>query len=93
MTIANATVKYPTVADPFGDWSRDTPWMRTRTHFVTTYSRRATDGRFQKAQVRVRRDLFDQQFAEIDIASTLRYADYCDRTDPRRRKLYLRGRG
>lgn len=79
MSVGTATM-YPVSADLFGDWSRTVPWRAEGRHLVATYARTATDGKYQSAQVRIRKDLFQQKFAEIDIASTLRHADYVDRT-------------
>lgn len=71
---------YPVCSDVFGDWSREAPWLVSKRHCVARYSRVATDGKRQVAQVRVRRDLFGTEFAEVDVAGQLRAADYRDRT-------------
>lgn len=71
---------YPICSDLYGDWIRDAPWFSNGRHMSATYSRVATDGKRQVAQVRVRRDLFGTHFAEVDIAGQLRAADYRDRT-------------
>ena len=80
MTSERPLASYPFSADIYGDWKRDAPWKLEGAYFIATYSRTASDGKYQKTQVRIRRDLFQQPFAQIDIAATLRHADYVDRT-------------
>lgn len=90
--LTDIAMLYPIALDLYGEWSRDVPWKVVGPFMVTTYSRTAIDGKHQVAQVRIRRDLFQRKFAEVDLAARLRAADYVDRCGRLHRPSFRRRR-